>query len=140
MGKVLGVLVAGAAMLAAGNEEQEILSAERALREAILTADGSALAAMLAPELAYTHTDATTEDKEQYLASLASGSMKYESIEQSDFVIRIYGTTAVSRSVLAMKVHRNGRAASFRARAIRVWVKDNGVWRLAAHQTTRFAA
>jgi hypothetical protein len=140
MGKVLLVLLAGTAMLAAANEEQQIRDAERALGEAILKADGAALGPMLAPELAYTHTDASTDTREQYLASLADGSMKYESIEQSGFVIRVYGTAAVSRSVLAMKVHRNGRTASFRAQAIRVWVKDGGAWRLVAHQTTRFAA
>lgn len=137
---LLALLGAAVVTAAAANEEQQVRDAERTIGAAIVKADAAVLNAMLAAELAYTHSDATTDTKAQYLANLANGSMKYESIEQSDFSIRVYGKTAVSRSILAMKVNRNGRASSFRAQALRVWVKNGGKWQLVAHQTTRLAA
>ena len=139
-GTIVLLCLAAAVVAPAANEEQQVREAERALGRAIVKADAAALDAMLAPELAYTHSDATTDTKAQYMANLANGSMKYESLEQSDFSIRVYGKTAVSRSVVAMKVNRGGRASAFRAQALRVWVKSGGKWRLAAHQTTRLAA
>lgn len=134
---ILGGLLMG---FQASGDEQKIREAEGALTAAVVRADVAAAALWLAAEIRYTHTDASADTKEQYLASLANGSMKYESIEQSELEVRLYGKTAVTRSILAMKVTRNGRTSSFRARALRVWVKTGRQWQLVAHQTTRLAA
>jgi ketosteroid isomerase-like protein len=115
----------------------EVKQAEQKWIAAVTSKDKSALEAILAKELVYTHSTGLVEDKGQYLQALASGNQKYDSIEYEAPAIQTYGSTAVVTTKVVMKGATKGQPFNNQLRLLHVWVKQGGKWSLVAHQTTR---
>src|SRR5687768_11708312 len=81
----------------------EVKQAEQQWIAAVTSKDKSALEAILAKELVYTHSTGLVEDKSQYLQALSSGNQKYDSIEYETPTIQTYGSTAVVATKVVMK-------------------------------------
>ena len=60
--------------------EAEVLAAERARARALVARDSMALDTLLAPDLAYTHSNAVRESKADMQRSVQSGSIRYDSL------------------------------------------------------------
>jgi ketosteroid isomerase-like protein len=138
-GKAVACLLAGVVLTvpAERNPERELRGAENAWARAALAADATMLNRVLADDLTYTHSSGRTETKPQFIESLTSGRMKYESAELDELTIKMYGKVAVVLSVRRMRAGAPGKISSFRARFQRVWVERAGQWQLVAHQATR---
>ena len=115
----------------------EVKQAEQKWIAAVTSKDKSALEAILAKELVYTHSTGLVEDKGQYLQALTSGNQKYDSIEYEAPTIQTYGSTAVVATKVVMKGATKGQPFNNQLRLLHVWVKQSGKWSLVAHQTTR---
>lgn len=115
----------------------EVKQAEQKWIAAVTSKDKSALEAILAKELVYTHSTGLVEDKGQYLQALTSGNQKYDSIEYEAPAIQTYGSTAVVTTKVVMKGATKGQPFNNQLRLLHVWVKQGGKWSLVAHQTTR---
>ncbi len=115
----------------------EVKQAEQKWIAAVTSKDKSALEAILAKELVYTHSTGLVEDKSQYLQALSSGNQKYDSIEYEAPTIQTYGSTAVVATKVVMKGATKGQPFNNQLRLLHVWVKQGGKWSLVAHQTTR---
>ena len=115
----------------------EVKQAEQKWIAAVTSKDKSALEAILAKELVYTHSTGLVEDKSQYLQALSSGNQKYDSIEYETPAIQTYGSTAVVATKVVMKGATKGQPFNNQLRLLHVWVKQGGKWMLVAHQTTR---
>src|SRR5689334_1688506 len=115
----------------------EVKQAEKQWIAAVTSKDKSALEAILAKELVYTHSTGLVEDKGQYLQALTSGNQKYDSIEYEALAIQTYGSTAVVATKVVMKGATKGQPFNNQLRLLHVWVKQGGKWTLVAHQTTR---
>ena len=89
-----------------------------------------------APDLTYTHTTGQTETKAQFLATLRSQRLKYESIEPDSVQVRIHSGTAVVTGRSAMQVIAGDRELSFEIRFIEVYQWNDGSWQLLAWQST----
>jgi hypothetical protein len=72
-----------------------------------------------------------------YFGRIKSGALKYESIEHEGITVKPYGDAAILHCKVRMKGMADGQPFSTSAVMIHVWVKQGGVWKLAAHQTTR---
>ena len=119
------------------NVADEVKQAEQKWIAAVTSKDKSALEAILAKELVYTHSTGLVEDKGQYLQALSSGNQKYDSIEYEAPAIQTYGSTAVVATKVVMKGATKGQPFNNQLRLLHVWVKQGGKWSLVAHQTTR---
>ena len=104
---------------------------------AMIAVDTVELADILGPDLTYTHTTGQTETKAQFLATLRSRSLKYESIDPDSVQVRIHRGTAVVTGRSAMQIVVGDRALSFAIRFIEVYQWNEGRWQLLAWQSTR---
>src|SRR5260370_33053506 len=77
--------------------------------------------------------------KAQILDGFKSGALKFESREQSDLNIRVYGNTALVIGRVVEKGTQNGKSMSPQGRFSRVYVKEKGKWDAVSTQTTPIA-
>jgi ketosteroid isomerase-like protein len=106
---------------------------------AVTKNDIAAAARYLADDLIYTHSNGLVESKSEYLARLKSGEQKYSSLNLVNPTIRIFGDTAVMNTQIRMQGATKGVPFDNTLFMIHVWVRQGGMWKLVAHQTTRKA-
>ncbi|MFN3322365.1 MAG: nuclear transport factor 2 family protein [Bryobacteraceae bacterium] len=116
---------------------EEIRKAEEAWVTAITKNDGAAMGRILSDDLVYAHSTGLVESKREYIAALSSGNQKYAAVTYEDTNIRTYGDTAVVNAKVRMTGTTKGQPFDNRLLMMHVWVKQQGQWRLVAHQTTR---
>ena len=118
--------------------EEQVKQADRRWAEATIKMDIPALEQILSDDLTYTHSSGRTETKAEFLKATKTQSLKYESVEPQETSVRVRGNTAILNMVATMTVRpAGGQSNTFRARILRMYVRDKGAWRLAAHQSTR---
>jgi ketosteroid isomerase-like protein len=131
------LLLAAALSTAAPAPEDEIRAAEKSWRQALVARDSRALDQLYTADLIYAHSTGKVESKKEYLDRLASGRQRYESWTEESWHITMHGDSAVCHSIArATGVNDNG-AFNDHLMVMHLWVKQQGVWRLAAHQTTK---
>jgi VCBS repeat-containing protein len=117
--------------------EAEIRSAEAAFAKAIQAKDIATLDKLFLPKIIYAHATGKIETKKEYLDRLSGGKQVYKSytIERNDIVD--YGASATSH--LTVRVTGTNDAGPFNDHVLMLhhWVKENGAWRLASHQTAK---
>jgi ketosteroid isomerase-like protein len=117
--------------------EADVRAADAQRFAAMVARDRAALERLLADDLTYTHSTGQVESKAQFLESLASGALIYRSIEPEEVAVRVYGETAVVTGRAVMRVENRGQALVLPVRFTSVYVRREGLWRLAAWQSTR---
>jgi len=122
---------------AAGAGEDAVRRAEKQWARAVVSRDFAALDKILAPGLIYAHSTGVIETKEDYLGKLRSGRQRYDVIDHEKTTVKVYGDAAVAHSIVVMKGESAGRPFNSRLMMMHLWIRDGGLWRLAAHQTTR---
>jgi hypothetical protein len=141
VGSVLFVLVAAASGCASARgagaggqpEEATVANLERARFAAMVAKDTAALGRYLASDLVYTHSNGAVETRDELLAHLASGQLRYGSIEPAEVRVRVLEQTAIinGRAELVVGSDR------FDIRYLDVWVVRDGRWQMIAWQSTR---
>lgn len=116
---------------------QEVLAADAKRFAAMVRADTAELGALLAEDVTYTHSTGQVESREEFLASIASGKLDYQSIEPAEERVRIYGDTAVVTGRAGVKLRSEGKDLALALRFTSVWVKGEKGWRMVAWQSTR---
>ncbi len=134
---LLAALLAAALALPAMASEEELRKAEKDWAAAVVAADFNALGRILADRLIYAHSTGVVEDKAEYLAKLRTGAQKYAGIDHQAMTVRLYGNTAVVHATVRMTGATKGEPFDNRLMMLHLWVKQDGRWQLAAHQTTR---
>jgi ketosteroid isomerase-like protein len=134
---MLTLILMAAALLVPAAPQDEAIQADKAWAAAVVKGDFAALDGMLAGELIYTHSSAVVEDKKVYLGRLKSGALKYNLLEQEPITAKVYGDTAILHYKVHMSGVSDGSAFDTRAVVTHVWVKDSGIWKLAAHHAAK---
>ena len=96
--------------------------------------DEAALQRWLADDMLYSHANGRTQTKGEYIAAVTKGPSHYESFQDSDTKIRVYGKAAVLSGFVDVKLVG---ADSYRVRTLEVYVENNGRWQMTAHQSAR---
>jgi hypothetical protein len=111
---------------------------EQARYKAILGNDLNTLETLLAPELIYTHSNATQEDKTAYLDALRNGKYQFRRFETDSSVYRMISKNMVVATGLARLAGQvNGKPFEITARFTAVYVCRKKHWMLHTWQTTR---
>lgn len=116
----------------------QIEKLEDAWRNAVLHGNFSAMDGLLADDYMAITPSGILQSKEQALAALRSGAMKFNSLELSDRKIRLYGTTALVISRAEVKGAGPEGEMSGSYRYTRVYVRDSrGVWRIVSFEANK---
>jgi ketosteroid isomerase-like protein len=131
----LGVLAAVAiAATARAVGTDAVPAAVEALRVAMVSGDGRALAALVADDLTYGHSNGRLETKGQFLASL-DGKNAFKSIELTKQTVTVDGDVAVVRHVFdGVNNLPDGKTSTAHIAVLQVWKKYANTWKLLARQ------
>jgi ketosteroid isomerase-like protein len=115
---------------------REIVDMERQAREASLQRDPEFSERTLAEDYVAITPLGQVTTKQDTVSARKSGQLRYESINVSDMVVRLYGDTAVVTARADVKGHQLGEDFSGPYRYTRVWVRRSGHWQAVSYQAT----
>lgn len=115
---------------------REILELERECREASLHRDADFSQRTLADDYVAITPLGQVTTKQDTLSARKSGQLRYESIDISDMVVRVYGDMAVVTARADVKGHQLGEDFSGPYRYTRVWIRRSGRWQTVSYQAT----
>jgi len=130
-------LAAATSVLSAADPAAGVEAAEKAWARSVVKRDLAALDKILADDLIYAHSTGVIETKADYVGKLRSGAQRYDAIEHSSMTIRTYGDAAVVHCHVHMRGVNPKGPFNDKLMMLHLWVRQGGVWRLAAHQTTK---
>lgn len=125
-------------MVDAGDQAaiREILDMERQAREASLRRDAEFSQRTLAEDYVAITPLGQVTTKQDTVSARKSGQLRYEALNVSDMVVRVYGDTAVVTARAEVKGHQLGEDFSGPYRYTRVWVRRTGHWQAVSYQAT----
>jgi ketosteroid isomerase-like protein len=115
---------------------REILDLERQARDASLHRDADFSKRTLAEDYVAITPLGQVTTKQDTVSARKSGQLRYEAIDVSDMVVRVYGDTAVVTARADVKGHQLGEDFSGPYRYTRVWVRRTGHWQAVSYQAT----
>jgi ketosteroid isomerase-like protein len=122
------------------SEQQEtmrqIVDMERQAKEASLRRDADFSVRTLAEDYVAITPLGQVTTKQETISARRSGQLRYESMNVTDMVVRLYGDTAVVTARADVKGHQLGEDFSGPYRYTRVWVRRNGRWQTVSYQAT----
>ena len=121
-----------------GDQEtiREIIEMERQAKEASLRRDVDFSQRSLAEDYVAITPLGQVTTKQDTVSARKSGQLRYEAINVTDMVVRIYGDTAVVTARADVKGHQLGEDFSGPYRYTRVWVRRTGHWQAVSYQAT----
>jgi ketosteroid isomerase-like protein len=115
---------------------REIVEMERQAKEASLRRDPEFSQKTLAEDYVAITPLGQVTTKQDTVSARKSGQLRYETIDVSDMVVRVYGDTAVVTARADVKGHQLGEDFSGPYRYTRVWVRHTGHWQAVSYQAT----
>lgn len=113
--------------------EQAIRQVDEERIQAQIHADAVALDRIYAPDFIGIGPSGRVRTKPQVLSDFTSGDLKFQSITTDEVRVRVYGNTAVETGRSTMDGQDKGKTVPRDNRFTRVWVKQQGRWRLVAN-------
>jgi len=106
--------------------------------EAQIKQNTDALQSLLADDLIYIHSNALTETKSDFIASVQSGKIVYADMQaEPGSIIRQKGKTAIITGVVAVSGSYKSTAFAIRLRYTSVYRKKRGIWELTSWQSLK---
>ncbi|MCX8479742.1 MAG: nuclear transport factor 2 family protein [Chitinophagales bacterium] len=116
----------------------EIKAFEKERYQALINADIATTTKLISPDLLYTHSNLTFEDKEAYLLALKSGKYKFESFfTDSTQYVFLNKKTVIAAGLVHMQGRYFDTPYKLDGRFTAVYIKRKKQWQLAAWQTTK---
>jgi hypothetical protein len=115
---------------------KEIVDMERLAKEASLHRDADFSQRTLAEDYVAITPLGQVTTKQDSVSARKSGQLRYDTINVSDMVVRIYGDTAVVTARADVKGHQMGEDFSGPYRYTRVWIRRAGHWQTVSYQAT----
>ena len=115
---------------------REIVEMERQAKQASLHRDPDFSQRTLAEDYVAITPLGQVTTKQDTVSARKSGQLRYDAIDVSDMVVRVYGDTAVVTARADIKGHQLGEDFSGPYRYTRVWVRRTGHWQAVSYQAT----
>src|SRR2546423_13039 len=113
--------------------EETIRKLDNERIQAQIHADATALDRIYAADFIGVGPSGRVRTKRQVILDFTSGDLKFQSITTDDVQVRVYGDTAVETGLSTMIGQDKGKTVPRNTRFTRVWVKQQGQWRLVAN-------
>jgi ketosteroid isomerase-like protein len=115
---------------------REIVDLERQSKDAALHRDAEFAEKVLADDYVAITPLGQVVGKADTIAARKTAQLRYETIDVSDMVVRLYGNTAIVTARATVKGTELGEEFSGPYRFTRVWVRRNGKWLTVSYQAT----
>jgi len=115
---------------------REIIDMERQAKEASLHRDADFSQRTLADDYISITPLGQVTTKQDSVSARKSGQLRYDNINVTDMVVRVYGDTAVVTARADVRGHQLGEDFSGPYRYTRVWIRKNGHWQTVSYQAT----
>jgi hypothetical protein len=115
---------------------REIVDLERQAKDAALHRDAAFSERTLAEDYVAISPLGQVIGKAETVAARRTAQLRYDSIEVTDMVVRLYGSTAVVTARADVRGKELGEEFSGPYRFTRVWVRRNGHWQTVSYQAT----
>jgi ketosteroid isomerase-like protein len=115
---------------------RQIVDMERQSKEASLRRDSEFSLRTLAEDYVAITPLGQVTTKQETISARRSGQLRYEAMNITDMVVRVYGDMAVVTARADVKGHQLGEDFSGPYRYTRVWVRRNGQWQTVSYQAT----
>ncbi len=123
---------------AASGDSAAVLSAEDARFAAMIAPDTVSLRRWLAEDLEYVHSTGVVEDREQLIASIQAGKLRYVAVTPSARRVDLIGLDgAFVQGQARIEAAAGSKPVDFQARYLAVYRLEAGDWRLRAWQSLR---
>ena len=113
--------------------EETIRKVDNERIQAQIHADATALDRIYAADFIGVGPSGRVRTKPQVISDFTSGDLKFQSITTDDVQVRVYENTAVETGRSTMIGQDKGQTVPRDTRFTRVWVKQQGRWRLVAN-------
>ncbi|HEY7095967.1 MAG TPA: nuclear transport factor 2 family protein [Terriglobales bacterium] len=113
--------------------EQTIRQLDNERIQAQIGADAVVLDRIYADDFIGVGPSGTVRTKPQVISDFTSGDLKFQSITTDEVQVRVYENTAVETGLSTMVGQDKGKTVPRDTRFTRVWVKQQGRWRLVAN-------
>jgi ketosteroid isomerase-like protein len=115
---------------------RQIVEMERLSKEASLHRDSDFSMHTLADDYVAITPLGQVTTKKDAITARRSGQLRYEAMNITDMVVRVYGDTAVVTARADVKGRQLGEDFSGPYRYTRIWVRRNGQWQVVSYQAT----
>jgi ketosteroid isomerase-like protein len=115
---------------------RQIIEMEKQSKEASLKRDADFSVRTLADDYVAITPLGQVTTKQETISARRSGQLRYESMNITDMVVRLYGDTAVVTARADVKGRQLGEDFSGLYRYTRAWVRRNGRWQAVSYQQT----
>ena len=119
------------------SDQDTLIELEQKWNAAFQGRDAAFIETLLDDDFVVTYDDGTRGDKAKELSLAATFNQQIDSSTQDEFIIRVYGNTAVVWFTLHLLGPVNGKPVAITYRYVDVWVNRDGVWKCVASQSTR---
>jgi uncharacterized protein (TIGR02246 family) len=116
--------------------EATIRALEDARYDAVVRGDIAAFVELAHPDLTYTHSTGSVDTLDSYREKLESGFYDYHRIDHPIDRVVVVGDTALVIGEMHADITAGGTRKTLANRALAVWVRVDGDWRLLAYQPT----
>ena len=122
----------------AGDQDiiRQIVDLERQAKEASLHRDADFSQRTLGDDYVGISPLGQVTTKQDVLSARKSGQLRYETIDITEMVVRVYGDTAIVTARADVKGHQLGEDFSGLYRYTRVWIRRAGHWEAVSYQQT----
>jgi ketosteroid isomerase-like protein len=135
LGFGLALLLGAAGTLFAASADAEVQKLREQWRTALTASDIKALGEIFSDQLVYTHSDGRVQTKQEFLAPIAAGRLRFDSVTDCDTPrVHVYEASAIVSACYELKI---GPAPRSRHMFLTAFVKEAGRWQIVAIQTTR---
>jgi ketosteroid isomerase-like protein len=140
----MAVLALSAAAIASAQEQSAIRTPTRIVEQVIrkleneriqaqIHADATALERIYADDFIGVGPSGTERNKNEVMSDFTSGDLRFQSITINEVRVRVYGDAVVETGRSTMNGQDKGTAVPCDTRFTRVWIKQQGRWRLVAN-------
>lgn len=112
------------------------LQLEQCRRDAMLAGDAASLHELISEQVIYVHSSATRDTRDSYLKKISSGALRYLALAFTGLQVQTTENAAFVTGHMQATVSRDGKEIPVHSTFLTVWVPEEGVWRLRAHQST----
>jgi ketosteroid isomerase-like protein len=133
----LAVSVPAVAQTGDRTDPQSLIQLENSWNEAFYRKDVSFLERVLATEFIATYEDGSQGDKAKEISLTKDFNQQVDSAEQDEFVVKVYGDTAVVWFTLHLTGPRQGQRIQVDLRYVDVFVWRAGRWQCVSSHSTK---